>query len=327
MRRFFRALGIVVGSLALLIIGGIVYFNETFPKAEPVPNIKVGVTPERIARGKYLANHVTMCVDCHSERDWTKYAGPVVPGSAGKGGEAFDEQTVGVPGVVYAKNITPAGIGGWTDGELIRAITTGISKDGTALFPLMPYLDFNNLTREDLYSIVAYIRTLKSIENNVPERKLDFPMNMIVKTIPLHSYTPASDPSLSDTVAYGKYVTTIAGCADCHTMKDKGQPVPGMEFAGGMPFNLPWGTVRSANITPDKETGIGSWTKEQFISFFKSFASDSSHSIPVNGKEFNTIMPVTDYAGMTEQDLGAIYAYLRTLTPVHNRVNKYTPKS
>lgn len=135
MKKIFKILGMIVGIFLLLIIVGLVYFNLAFPKAEAVPNIKVDITAERVARGEYLAKHVTECLDCHSERDWTKYAGPVLSGSEGKGGELFNEETAGVPGDVYAKNITPAGIGNWTDGELIRAITTGVSNMVQHCFP------------------------------------------------------------------------------------------------------------------------------------------------------------------------------------------------
>ncbi len=326
MKKFFKILGMIAGSIVVLKIIGLVYFNLSFPKAEPVPNIKVTATPERIERGEYLVKHVTGCFDCHSERDWSKFSGPVMRGTEGKGGEVFDEQTAGVPGVIYAKNITPARIGNWSGGELIRAIATGVSRDGTALFPLMPYADFNQLTQEDLYSIVAYLRTLKPIENKIPDRHLDFPMNMIVKTIPLRSYTPAPQIARTDTVAYGKYLTTIASCSGCHTQLNKGQPMKGMEFAGGMSFNLPAGIIRSANITPDKETGIGNWTEEQFVNYFKSFDSDSARNIHVDPNQYNTVMPMVSFAGMTLEDLKAIYSYLTTLTPVHNMIVRFTPK-
>ncbi len=325
MKRFFKILGMIVGGIVILLVAGLVYFNMSFPKAEPVPNIKVGATPERLARGEYLVRHVVGCLDCHSERDWTKFAGPVTPGAEGKGGEVFDEETAGVPGAVYAKNITPAGIGSWTDGELIRAVTTGVSKDGTALFPIMPYQAFNYLRREDLYAIVAYLRTLKPVQDIIPDRHLDFPMNIIVKTIPFSNYNPGSPINKSDSVAYGEYLTTIASCSGCHTQLDKGVPIKGMDYAGGMVFNLPAGVVRSANITPDDETGIGKWTKAQFIQYFKTFSSDSSHNIHVEPNQYNTVMPMTFFAGMSAEDLGAIYTYLRTLSPVHNQVVRFTP--
>ena len=106
----------------------------------------------------------------------------------------------------------------------------------------------------------------------------------------------------------------------------KGQYVKDMAFAGGFEYHLPWGTVRSANITPDNETGIGKWTKEQFVDFFKSFVPDSVNKMPVKPDEFNTLMPISQYAGMTREDLGDIYTYLRTLKPIHNRVVKFTPR-
>jgi len=324
-KKFFKFAGIIAGALVLIVVIGIIYFEMSFPKAEPVPVIKVEATPARLARGEYLVRHVVGCLDCHSERDWTKFSGPIVPGTEGKGGEVFDEETAEVPGVVYARNITPAGIGVWSDGELIRAITTGVSKDGTALFPIMPYQDFNYLRQEDLYSIVAYLRTLAPIPNNIPGRRLDFPMNFLVKTIPFANYTPGSPIDKSDTAAYGEYLTTIASCSGCHTQLDKGEPIKGMEFAGGMSFNLPAGIVRSANITPDDETGIGKWTRQQFIRYFKDFSSDSSHNIPVAPNQYNTVMPMTSFAGMTDEDLGAVYSYLRTLLPVHNEVVRFTP--
>ncbi len=324
MKKFLKILGMLAGVAAAIILVFLIYFNLTFPKAMPVPSVKVEITPERIARGEYLANHVSLCMGCHSRREFNKYAGPIDPASMGQGGEEFDGPKEGVPGTVYALNITPANIGSWTDGELIRAITTGITKDGKALFTLMPYDGFNKLSKEDLYSIVAYIRTLKPIESKIPDRKLNFPMNFIVKTMPMPSYIPSPVPNKSDTAAYGKYLFTISVCSHCHTPMDKGKPIGGLTLAGGMEFHLPWGTVRTANITPDSETGIGKWSKEYFISRFKQFDSDSTRNIPVKKDEFNTVMPWTLLAGMKEEDLGAIYAYLRTVKPVKHSVVIFT---
>ncbi len=323
MKTFLKISGIILGVIVLLLIIGVVYFNSAYPNVDPPSNIKVDITPARIERGKYLVHHVTDCLDCHSTRDWTKYSGPLMADSYGKGGEIFDE-SIGIPGKLYAKNITPAGIGDWTDGELLRAFTCGVNKDGKALFPLMPYLSYNHLTQEDAYSIVAYIRTLKPIKNNVPESKLNFPLNFIVKTIPPKGYVPAKEVDRSNKLEYGKYLVSIAGCADCHTPSEQGEPKPGMDFAGGMEFQTPWGTVRSANISPDNKTGIGSWSEEAFISRFKSFDSDSAKAIPVKQGEFNTIMPWTLFGGMTREDLSAVYTYLHSLKPVNHQVVKFT---
>ncbi|MFQ6677416.1 MAG: c-type cytochrome [Fidelibacterota bacterium] len=292
-------------------------------KVGPPEEITVEQTPSRIERGKYLANHVTVCIDCHATRNWNKYSGPIEPGTEGKGGELFDESK-GLPGKVYSKNITPYAIGDWSDGELARAITSGVNKAEEALFPIMPYEYYSSLSQEDLFSIVAYIRTLKAAEYTPPKRKLNFPMQYIVRTIPKPSKANP-EPVKTDHLAYGKYMTTISGCAGCHTPQDKrGQKIAGMDYAGGFKFPFPNGTVAtSANITPDLETGMGNKTKENFIGMFKAYADKEAKNMIVPDGEGNTVMPWTFYAGMTEEDLGAIYDYLMTVKPVKNRVAKF----
>ena len=119
-------------------------------------------------------------------------------------------------------------------------------------------------------------------------------------------------------------MTRSALCADCHTpIDDRGQPLPGKDFAGGMEFLETGYRVRSANITPDADTGIGSWTEQQFIDKFKAFETPSEPMLSESERRQNTPMPMTAYAGMTREDLSAIYAYLRTLPPVVNRVTRF----
>lgn len=326
MKRFFKILTYIIGGVSVVVIAFLIYFNSAYPKTNPPTNEKVEITPARLARGEYLAKHVTVCMDCHSVRDWNKLAGPITPGSFGKGGDKFDEATAGVPGVLYARNITPAGISNYTDGELMRVITTGITKKGEALFPLMPYISYNKLTKEDLYSIVAYIRSLQPVKSEIPDRTLNFPMNLIVKTIPPQSFTPAAEPDKNNPLEYGKYLVAVSACFDCHTEMVKGEYKLDKAFAGGFAFMFPSGTVRSSNITPDIATGIGSWTKNQFIARFKLMNPDSNQIPSVNfEKDFNTPMPWTMYAGMTREDLGAVYEYLRTIKPVRHAVTKFTP--
>lgn len=324
MKRLVKIGSIIIGILVLIILSGSVYFNATYPKAVPAPKVKIEMTTERIERGKYLANNVALCMDCHSTRDFSKYSGPIKPGTEGMGGEVFGRE-MGLPGTIPVKNITPAALGNWTDGEIIRALTSGINKHGEALFPIMPYPNFIQMSEEDLYAIVAYIRTLKPIKNEVGEKELDFPVNYIEKTLPLDSYKPQKAPEKSDMKAYGKYLVTIASCNDCHTQVEDGEPIAGLELAGGTSMDLPFGTIRSANLTPDVETGLGAWTKEQFIQRFKSMATDQVKNMEMQPGSFNTIMPWTMYAGMSEEDLGAIYEYLHSLKPVKNMVVKFTP--
>ncbi len=321
MKTLLKILGALVGVVVLVAACGLGYLFFAFPKAQPAPSVKLTATPDMLARGKYLNDHVVGCTTCHTQRDWNRFSGPIKPERLGAGGESFN---LGAAGMLYSKNITPAAIGNWTDGEVIRAVTQGVSKDGTPLFPLMPYPHFGAMAEDDVHAVVAYIRTLKSIDGVPTARQLNFPLNLIVRTIPGPN-TYGKRPSPDDKVAYGKYMVQAALCSDCHTpIDDRGTPMPGMDFAGGQEFIETGYRVRSANITPDANTGIGSWTEQQFIDKFKAF--DTPDAAPVLGekeKRQNTVMPMTAYAGMTREDLSAIFAYLRTLKPVTNRVEKF----
>ena len=305
----------LVSFLVLSVGGVLIYLKTAYPKIGPAQDIAVELTPERISRGKYIAHHVAVCIDCHSTRDWSLFAGPPINGTWGMGGEVFD-QKFGFPGSFISRNITPAGVGTWSDGELFRAITSGVSKDGKALFPIMQYLAYGSSDKEDIYSIIAYIRTLPAIENNVPKSTADFPVNFIINTMPTEpSFTTI--PNKSDKVAYGKYLTTMAACIECHTKAENGQRT-GPDFAGGFEFVLPNMTIYSKNITPDEKTGIGSWSEEQFVNRFKKFVGPDYKPTQLGPDNWNTPMPWSMYGGMTREDLSAIYAYLRTVTPVNN---------
>lgn len=280
---------------------------------------------KKVQRGEYLANHVSVCMDCHSKRDWSKFSGPVVPGTEGMGGELFDHNlTENMPGSVYAKNITSdveTGIGSWTDGEIIRAITQGIRKNGDTLFPLMPYPAFNRMAKEDLLSIVAYLRTLKPIKNVVPDRQLMIPISMAYPPGLKSSIDSNMAPPMDNQVAYGGYMAMMASCSDCHTPMIKGVPDFKHMLSGGTVFNLGTFKVAGANITPDSATGIGTWTEERFMNKFTAYRKEESYNFAA-GKQ-NTIMPLSFYAGMTDEDLKSIYAFIKTLPAVKKKVEKY----
>lgn len=317
---------VVLGLVAIVVLiagAGVGYLFARYPDVPPPENVTVVPTPEKLARGQYLATHVAQCIDCHAVRDYTKYAAPVVEGTIGRGGGNFGIRGTAVR-TLYSRNITPAGIGHWTDGELIRAITAGVNKDGEPLFPIMPYPRYAQMSRDDIEAIVAYVRTLAPVEYTAPPRELAMPLPLVVRTIPrAAAFRP--NPPKTDRVAHGEYVTNAAACAECHTPMDgQGTALPGMDFAGGFEFPLPGGgVVRSANITPEATTGIGTWTEQQFIDRFKAFAGTPARSLTAAEQRENTTMPWLGYAGMTTEDLGAMYAYLRTLKPVVHRVTKH----
>ncbi|HSU50816.1 MAG TPA: hypothetical protein VLJ41_09505 [Segetibacter sp.] len=326
MRKIMRVVLIIVLIFVVVVTAVAVYVKKALPNVGDAPDIKVEVTPARVARGEYLANHVTICMDCHSQRDWSKYAGPIASGTFGAGGEPFTKE-MGLPGNIYSKNITPYNLHNWSDGQIFRAVTMGQSKDGSALFPLMGYPTYGKMDREDIYSIIAYVRTLPQVKNDVPERQLDFPLNFLVNTMPAKA-TLTTKPDTNNTVLYGKYLTESARCSDCHSKVEKGEIIAGSEFGGGRSFDFPNGTTAtSANISPDKETGIGNWSKESFLQRFKQYSDTSYHLQSVGKADFNTPMPWIMYSGMTTKDLSAIYAYLQTVKPLKNKVEHFTRKS
>lgn len=278
-----------------------------------------------IERGKYLAHHVSLCMDCHSHRDFNQFSGPPVEGTEGMGGDEFN-QLIGVPGVVYARNITPDtvnGIGKWTDEEIARVITRGITKNGDTLFPIMPYPHYNTMSKEDIYSIIAYIRTLKPNPNKVPDRKLMIPISLAYPPLQSASLENNVKPDVSDIVKYGAYMWNSAACMDCHTPMENGQFVMSKLMAGGRPFDLGVFKVTSPNITPDTATGIGKWTEQMFLDKFKLYRDKAAYS--ANPGKNNSIMPWTMYAYMDDFDLKAIYRFMQTLPPVNNKVEKYPP--
>ena len=316
-----KVTGIIILILVVLAFSAGIYVKTALPNTGEPKDLKIERTEARILRGKYLANNVAVCMDCHSTRDWGIYSAPLKEGNFGGGGEEFNSQ-LGFPGNFYAPNITPAAIGQWTDGEIFRAVTTGVSKDGHALFPIMGYQRFGKMDEEDVLSIIAYIRTLAPVEHKVPVSKADFPVNFLINTMPQKAAFQ-SMPAKSDNVAYGKYMVNVAGCVECHSKVDKGQLIEGTEFGGGREFQLPGGIIRSANITFDN-TGIGSWTKEAFVKRFKAYTDSAYVPVVVKPGEINTPMPWAMYAGMEQSDLEAIYDFLKSNKPIVNKVEKTT---
>ncbi|SEF79065.1 c-type cytochrome [Algoriphagus boritolerans] len=323
MNKLLKIAAYLIAAVVLLLIIALAFLQLGFPKVDPAPELTIEYTPDRIERGAYLANHVTVCMDCHSTRDFSRFSGPPAPGTLGAGGDVFDH-SMGLPGVFYAKNITPHGISDYSDGELYRLITTGVTNDGRPMFPLMPYTYYGKMDPEDIYDIIAYVRSLSAIETDIPDSEADFPVNLILRTIPKNAeMTKKPDPT--DQVAYGGYLVNASGCVECHTQVDpQGMILQDVKFAGGRSFPFPDGSiVTSSNITQDDETGIGNWNEEMFVQRFAQYA-DSGYVIPkVSPGEFNTIMPWTMYAGMKKEDLRAIYAYLKTIEPIKNEVVKF----
>ena len=270
-------------------------------------------TPERLARGEYLVEAVSSCMDCHSPHDWTQHDAPILTGMKGAGQDFSFLKNL--PGHIVAPNLTPdleTGSGKWSDDALARAIREGIGHDGRTLFPLMPYQHFRQLSDEDLASIVVYIRSLTPVRNPLPRTQVVFPVKYLISNVPQPLMSRISAPDLSTPVKRGAYLVNAAACSDCHTPQKQGQPIQGMDFAGGFILEGPWGKVASANLSHDP-SGIPYYDEATFV--------DTIRTGYMGARKLSQIMPWHVFRNMTDEDLKSIFAYLTTLPPVTHHVD------
>jgi mono/diheme cytochrome c family protein len=300
--------------VAMALVGMFLSVGYTTREGNTKPRVallRFNPTVARLERGRYIVEGPAHCFQCHSEVDWQNPGAQPKPGKRGAG-TIFVE--AGMDWLV-APNITPdreTGAGNWTDEQFARAIREGIGHDGRRLFPMMPYMNFREMSDEDLASVVVYIRSINPVRNIVPRTVLPDP---IKSSLPPHRPIIASvpGPDMSNPVARGKYLVTLGNCMSCHTpMNKQGQPLKQLAFAGGLRFTGPWGQVSSANITPDP-SGISYYDEALFVKTLRTGQ--------VGSRKLNSIMPWGYFRNMTDDDLKAIFAYLRTVTPVQHRVD------
>jgi mono/diheme cytochrome c family protein len=266
-----------------------------------------------VERGRYLVEVIGACGNCHSPKD----AAGEVAGKHMAGGFRIQDEGFGT---ALTPNITPdrqTGIGAWTDPEIIRAIREGKGRDGRTLGPPMPYDLYRGLSDADVKAMVAYLRTLPAIGNRVERSRY---------TVALpSSYGPpvgrVPDPPKGDLVKYGAYLAgPVAHCVECHTAsRPDGKLDTTRLLAGGRRFTGPFGVSYGANITPDRETGIGGWTDAQIAA--------AIYGVKANGQPMLPPMPWPYYAGrLADGDLKAMIAYLRSLPPIRNAVPPAEPR-
>jgi len=305
---------VLVALAAVRVLGPRAFLG---PRARQPTSRTFEATPARLQRGEYLTNAIG-CLYCHSPHDWSKGNDPIVAGMTGAGEQL---PYLDLPGKVYAPNLTPdkeTGAGNWSDDTLARAIREGIGYDGRALFGIMPFAHYRNMPDEDLASIIVYLRTLPPVKNSIPKTEIIFPVKYIMRNDPQPILEPVASPDVSDPVKRGRFLVNLVGCADCHTPVDNHHvPIPHMDFSGGQILRAPWGTVASANLTPDP-SGIPYYDEATFIKAMRTGR--------VGTRELNKTMPWSALGSMTDEDLAGIFAYLKTLTPIHHRVdNSQTP--
>ena len=250
-------------------------------------------------RGKYVFAAAGGCA-CHT---------PPEALGLNAGGRKFE----GPFGVVYARNITPdpeTGIGRWTDVQIIDAIRRGERPDGSRLFPIHPFEYLANVADDDIQALVAYLKTVKPVKSAVPDRTLNVPVPAVLLPTALKT-APKSDAERG-----GYLVRGAAHCAECHTpRRPDGSPDPAKFMAGGPG---PEGSL-PANITPDRETGIGRWTTTQIAQFLRT-------GVKPSGQHATSLMAIVirgtsgGYKDLTERDRRAIAQYLKSIPAVSNKV-------
>ncbi len=284
------------------------------PRTRALTDRRFEATPERLARGRYLVEHRHACVFCHSERDWTTPGAPPKPDRLGAG-VAWSAE--GMPWLT-APNLTPdpeTGLGRASDDAIARATREGIGIDGRALFALMPYQEFRRIPDEDMAAIVVYLRSLRPVRNPLPATRLPFPLPLVMRGVPAPLDGPVAPPDLSTPAKRGEYVLRTSACHHCHTPMKRGDFDMSLDMAGGNALPSPEGVIAATNLTPDK-TGIGNYDEATFLTVMKTGKLGTLHAI----------MPWVVYSGMNDEDLQAVYAFLRTLKPVsHVVVNGPNP--
>ena len=254
-----------------------------------------------VDRGSYLVNTIMTCANCHSPK------GPpaAVAGKDFSGGLSWDEP----PFKVTASNITQdkdTGIGNWSDADIKKLLRTGLRPNGIAIASVMPTGFYGIITDGDMDAIVAYLRTIKPVSNKVPDPiyRMAAPRQVFPGTE--QPYTPAM---LGDKMKRGFYLASIGHCMECHTPMVKGRHDWADDLGrGGFEFPGPWGVSISRNLTSSKSKGIGDWTDAEIKrAITQGIDKDGNHLKPPMGYGY--------YAHMTDSDLDAVIAWVRTLPP------------
>jgi mono/diheme cytochrome c family protein len=246
-----------------------------------------------VQRGDYLVNSILNCGNCHTPR------GPEGASKPFAGGNVFETAAF----KVYSPNLTPdkeTGLGNWTAEQIKNAIMKGVRPDGTAL-AMMPTGYYAVLTQRDADAIVAYLRSLKPIKNQIPTPEYKVALKPDLSAPPMGK--------LKRKPRRGYYLATIGHCMECHTPREKGvSQIATALGVGKHEFKGPWGVSISRNITSDKEKGLGAWTDAEIKRAI-------TQGVSRNGDKLKPPMGYAAYARMTDKDLSDLIAYLRTVPP------------
>jgi mono/diheme cytochrome c family protein len=285
-------------------------------RGEKIPEFHAQPSAKRMERGRYLVEGLTHCFHCHSEDNFKDGLGQPFPGKKGAGKVVKDPESPNM--VLVIPNITPdkeTGAGTWSDAQLERAIRHGIGHDGRDLYSLMPYSNFQDMTDEDLASVIVYLRSIPPVKNVLPTMQLPIPIK-----VDMHpEIEPPMPASASERVKKGWYLVRMGDCAGCHSAYDeKDCLMKDSMFGGGLRFIGQWGDVTSPNIT-QHPSGISHYDEAMFIKTIRT--GHASGGV----RELAGIMPYSYFRNLTDEDLGNIFAFLQTVKPVVHHVDNSEP--
>lgn len=290
-RRFFRWIGIVLGSvIALVLVAAVILYvvgrarlNKRYDMA--VAAVPVVSNADTLARGQHLATAISICASCHGEN----FGGMV---------------SFAVPNLltIPTPNLTSGagGIGGlYSDADWVRAIRNGVARDGRALI-VMPSSAFHFLDDADVGALIAYLKSLPPVDSDLPARRVEplaylmagagmFPPSAVDRID--HANTPPAAPEHGVTAAYGEYLTHT--CTECH----------GAEL-NGAPFGPPGQEVPTPNLTPGGE--LMAWSQEQFLTLMRT-------GVTPTGRQLSTEMPWESFGQMSDEELQAVWLFLQSL--------------
>jgi mono/diheme cytochrome c family protein len=276
----------------------------------PVPSldgVPLADTANLVARGEYIVRNVAACGGCHGADN--------APDGPLSGGAEFKDWRLGT---IRASNLTSdaqTGLGAWSDGEIVRAMRNGTARDGRLLAPVMPYRWLHDMSDADAFAVARYLKSLPPTRHEVKQDP-NFAFKMARSTFlgPINDETPKPPPR-GVTVEYGGYLARHVGlCADCHTRRSGLTSSPDMTelFAGDAHPSKDF-PANPSNLTPDTLTGIGRWSEADFIGTIRT-------GVNPRGDSLSTFMPWPQNRRMTDDDLRAIYVYLRSIRAIDNPV-------
>jgi mono/diheme cytochrome c family protein len=257
-----------------------------------------------LERGSYLVNSVMACDGCHTPR---QAGGFVMDRRFSGGSQTWDTPAYTVKGA----NITPdrgTGIGAWSHADLKRALTEGVRPNGIPLAPQMPFVFYKVLTSHDLDAVATYVMSVAAVSNavQVPSYKAEMKYTLVPG-----AEKPMADEDLGDPVKRGFYLATIAHCMECHSRRPDGvQDFVGWFGRGGFEFRDTWGSAVARNITSHQTAGLGAWSDAEIKRVL----------VEGVGRDGRTLKPPMArhiyFKHMTDSDIGAIIAWVRTLPPL-----------